>query len=122
MRGKVKVKQDDEMLRIGKDCLIHLDEKKASDPVFLDLRKVNSYLEFFLIATGNSQIHCRALARDISKFLFENGLKEHGKHDLNSEWIILDFGGLVVHIFTEEIRSYYQLEKLWADAEKISLN
>jgi ribosome-associated protein len=122
VRSKVKVKPDADMHRIGKDCIVHLDEKKALDPVFLDLRKVNSYLEFFLIATGNSQIHCRALARDISKFLSDNGLKEYGKHDLNSEWIILDFGGLIVHIFTEETRFYYQLEKLWADAEKISLN
>lgn len=122
MKTKKTVNSDDEILIIGRDCLIHLDEKKAADPVFMDLRKVNSYLEFFLIATGNSQIHCRSLARDISKFLYEKGLKESGKHDLNSEWIIMDFGGLIVHIFTEETRSYYQLEKLWADANIINLN
>jgi len=122
VKSNVKVDQNNDMPGIGKDCLNHLDEKKALDPVFMDLRKVNSYLDYFIIATGNSQIHCRALARDISKFLHEKGLKEYGKHDLNSEWIILDFGELIVHIFTEEMRSYYQLEKLWADAEKISLN
>jgi len=118
--SKVKIKQNDVMLEIGRESLIHLDEKKALDPVFMDLRKVNSYLDYFLLATGNSQIHCRALARDIAKFLNEKGLKEYGNHDLNSEWIILDFGGLIVHIFTEEMRSYYQLEKLWADAETLS--
>ncbi len=122
MKGKVKVQPDNQMLEIGRESLIHLDEKKALDPVFMDLRKVNSYLEYFLIATGNSQIHCRALARDITRFLHEKGLKEHGEHDLHSEWIILDFSGLVVHIFTEELRSYYQLEKLWADADILSLN
>ena len=121
MTGKAKVKQNDLMIEIGKKCLTHLDEKKAEDPVFMDLRKVNSYLDYFIIATGNSQIHCRALARDIVKYLCENGVKEHGKHDMNSEWIILDFGGLIVHIFTEELRSYYQLEKLWADSEIIKL-
>ena len=122
MKSKVKIKPDEIMIEIGRDCLLHLDEKKAVDPVFMDLRKVNSYLDYFLIATGNSQTHCRALARDISKFLYGKGIKEYGNHDLNSEWIILDFGGLIVHIFTEEMRFYYQLEKLWADAEIISLN
>lgn len=122
MKNNVKVKPVDEMIVIGRDSLLHLDEKKALDPVFIDLRKVNTYLDYFLIATGNSQIHCRALARDISKFLYGKGLKEHGTHDLSSEWIILDFGGLIVHLFTEEMRSFYQLEKLWADAETLSIN
>jgi len=121
MKGKLKIKPDYEMNAIGKECLQHLDDKKAVEPVFMDLRKVNSYLDYFLIATGNSQTHCRALARDISEFLHEKGIKEYGSHDSNSEWIILDFGGLIVHIFTEEMRSYYQLEKLWADAEIINL-
>jgi len=119
--GRELLLPGEEISIIGRDCLVHLDEKKALDPVFMDLRKVNSYLEFFLIATGNSQIHCRALARDIIRFLYEKGFKEHGQHDMNSDWIILDFGGLIVHIFTEELRSYYQLEKLWADAETINL-
>lgn len=121
MKSKLKINKNDAMIEIGNECLVHLDEKKAADPVFMDLRKVNSYLDFFLIATGNSQIHCRALARDIVNFLHDKGIKEHGKHDLNSEWIILDFGGLIVHIFTEELRSYYELEKLWGDAEIIKL-
>jgi len=121
VKSKLKINKNDEMIEIGKECLAHFDEKKAEDSVFMDLRKVNSYLDFFLITTGNSQIHCRALARDIVKFLHEKGVKEYGKHDLNSEWIILDFGGLIVHIFTEEMRSYYQIEKLWADAEIIKL-
>lgn len=121
MTGRELLLPGEEISIIGRDCLVHLDEKKALDPVFMDLRKVNSYLEFFLIATGNSQIHCRALARDIIRFLYEKGFKEHGQHDMNSDWIILDFGGLIVHIFTEELRSYYQLEKLWADAETINL-
>ena len=121
MKSKSKINKIDEMIEIGKECLVHLDEKKATDPVFMDLRKVNSYLDFFLIATGNSRMHCRALARDIVKFLYEKGVKEYGSHDLNSDWIILDFGGLIVHIFTEELREYYELERLWADAEIIKL-
>jgi ribosome-associated protein len=122
VKGKVKTKPDESMKDLWRDCLLYLDEKKAIEPVFMDLRKVNSYLSYFIIATGNSQTHCRALARDISKFLFGKEIREYGSHDLDSEWIVLDFGDLIVHIFTEDIRSYYQLEKLWADAEVISLN
>ena len=113
---------DDEILKIGTDSLIHLDEKKALNPVFMDLRNVNSYFEFFLIAAGNSKTHCTALAKDVIKFLHDKGLKDYNKPDLNSEWIVLDFGSLIVHIFTEELRAYYQLEKLWGDAEKININ
>ena len=122
MKKNLMEKEFSGTLDIAKQCLAHLDDKKAIDPLLMDLRKVNSYLDFFLIATGNSQIHCRSLAREIVKFLTVRGLKEYGRHDLNSEWIILDFSDLIIHIFTEEMRSYYQLERLWADAEKIVLN
>ena len=113
------VLNDDDFLKIGTDSLIHLDEKKALNPLFMDLREVSSYFEFFLIAAGNSKTHCAALAKDMIKFLHEKGLKEFNKPDLNSEWIVLDFGSLIVHIFTEETRAYYQLEKLWGDAKII---
>jgi len=111
---------NDDILKIGTASLIHLDEKKALNPLFIDLREVSNYFDFFLIATGNSQVHCAALAKDMIKFLYEKGLKEYNKPDINSEWIILDFGSLIVHIFTEEMRAYYQLEKLWGDAKKIN--
>lgn len=122
MKASGEKNLNDDMKDTGRDCISFLDQKKAIDPVFMDLRRVNSYLEFFLIVTGNSQTHCRALARDLIKFMHEKGIKEHGNCDLDSEWIIIDFGSVIAHIFTEEMRLYYQLEKLWGDAEKISLN
>jgi len=107
---------------VGRDCIELLDLKKGGNPVFMDLRNVNSYLDYFIIVTGNSQLHCRALAKEAGRFLTGKGLKEKGKPDYNSSWIILDHGDLIVHVFSEEIRSYYNLEKLWADAEIIRLN
>ena len=85
-----------------------MDNKKAEDYVFLDLRKVNSYLDYFLIATGNSLIHCKSLAKSLRKYFSTTKLIERNKPDLNSEWIILDYNSIVVHIFTEELREYYQ--------------
>jgi len=109
---------DNTSIEIGKKCLKFLKEKKAIDPVFMDLRRVNSYLEFFIIATGNSKIHCRALARELERFAISEGLKLYGNPDYSSDWIIIDFGDIIAHIFTEETRNYYQLERLWGDALK----
>lgn len=113
---------DKAIIELGKRCLHFLDEKKAENPVFMDLRKVNTYLDYFLIASGNSKIHCRSLARELERFAISEGLKMYGNPDYNSEWIIIDFGEIIAHIFTEEIRCYYQLERLWADADKYYLN
>lgn len=118
MTKKVADKKDNHMIEIGKKCLGFLDEKKAENPVFMDLRKVNTYLNFFIIATGNSKIHCRSLARELERFAIAEGLKMYGTPDYNSEWIIIDFGEIIAHIFTEDMRGFYQLERLWADAEK----
>ena len=96
-----------------------LNEKKGCDIVALDLRRVNSYLEFFIIATGNSRIHCRALAREIESFADVRGVRCRNKPDYESEWVVLDFDEIVIHIFTKEVRDYYQLEKLWRDADRI---
>lgn len=109
---------DKSIIELGKRCLNFLDEKKAENTVFMDLRRINTYLDYFLIATGNSKIHCRALARDLERFAISEGLKMYGTPDYNSEWIIIDFGDIIAHIFTDEMRSYYQLERLWADADK----
>jgi ribosome-associated protein len=113
-----KKEADKVIIDLGKKCLNFLDEKKAENPVFMDLRKINTYLDFFIIATGNSKIHCRALERDLERFAIAEGLKMYGSPDYNSEWIIIDFGEIIAHIFTDEMRSYYQLERLWADADK----
>jgi len=112
----------DEIIALGISCIEFLDQKKAESPVFMDLRKVNSYLNFFIIATGNSHTHCRSLAKDIEKKLHDEGLKQYGSPDYNSDWIIIDFGFLIIHIFTEDMRSYYQLEKLWGDSVKYGIN
>lgn len=113
---------DDKFITLGISCIEFLDGKKAESPVFMDLRKVNSYLDFFIVATGNSHPHCRALAKDIEKMLHDSGLKQYGKPDYDSDWIIIDFGNLIIHIFTEDMRNYYQLEKLWGDSVKYNIH
>lgn len=106
----------DDRGRLAVECGRFLEDKKGRDVMVMDLRPVNSYLDYFVIVTGNSHIHCRAMARDIRDFLLERGCRERGRASLETDWIVLDFNDLIIHIFTEEPRGYYALEKLWADA------
>ncbi len=110
---------DADIIEISRKCARVLDEKKGSDIIILDLRDVNSYLDYFIITTGNSRIHCRALARELERFGHSEELRQRNKPDYDSGWIILDFNELIIHIFTQEMREYYQLEKLWGDAARI---
>ncbi|OHD64770.1 MAG: ribosome silencing factor [Spirochaetes bacterium RBG_13_51_14] len=119
MTDRLKV-EEQEIVDISRECAQVLSEKKGLDIVIMDLRCVNSYLDYFLIATGNSRIHCRSMARDAEKFIHSKGLRQRNKPDYESGWIILDFNELIVHIFTHELREYYQLERLWGDATEIT--
>jgi ribosome-associated protein len=96
-----------------------LDEKKAIDYFIMDLKEVNSYLEYFLIVTGNSHVHCKSLTKDLRKIFNEGGYKEKNRPEYDSSWIVLDFGEIIIHIFTQDTKDYYQLDKLWADAKFI---
>ncbi len=111
---------EEEMVEAFRECARFLTDKKGTDIVMMDLRGVNSYLDYFLIATGNSRIHCRSMARELERFALERGLRGRMKPDYDSGWIILDLNELIVHIFTQETREYYQLEKLWGDAKQLS--
>jgi ribosome-associated protein len=112
-------KETNPVISLGRECLTFIAEKKGEKAVFLDLREVNSYLDYFIICTANSKIHCRALAKDIEQFYLEKGQKPRCRPDYDSEWVILDYYGLIIHIFTEEVRAYYDLDRLWADAARL---
>jgi ribosome-associated protein len=100
-------------------CRCILEDKKALDTVVLNLAPVNPYFEYFIITTGGSMVHCRALAKDLQRYFTELGRRERSRADLDSPWIVLDYDDVIVHIFTGEARGYYQLEKLWADAGRV---
>jgi ribosome-associated protein len=97
-----------------------MQEKKASDIVLMDLRKVkNAVADFFVICSGNSDKQLDAIADSVDEMVFK-GLKENPWHvegKSNKEWMILDYTNVVVHIFRKDRRSFYGLEKLWGDAD-----
>ena len=100
-----------------------LDEKKGMDIKLLKIDRVSSLADYFLICTGTSNTHVKTLC-DYAEYtleqLGETMLGREG-HRGNS-WELLDYGAIVVHVFTEEAREFYSLERLWADAENIDLS
>ena len=99
-----------------------LDEKKGMDIKLLKIDEVSSLADYFLICTGTSNTHVRTLCDYAEYTLEELGEPMLGRegHRGNS-WELLDFGTIVVHVFTEEAREFYSLERLWADAEVVPL-
>ncbi len=99
-----------------------LDAKKGLDIKLLRINDVSSLADYFLICTGTSNTHVKTLC-DYAEYTLEQlGEPMLGRegHRGNS-WELLDFGSIVVHVFTEEAREFYALERLWADAEDVDL-
>ena len=98
-------------------------EKKAFDLVVLDLRNIASFTEFFVIASGNNQRQVQAIADEINEQLKKQmSIKPTRVEGYNAaEWLLLDYGDFVVHIFNGESREFYDLARLWRDAGKVQL-
>lgn len=98
-------------------------EKKAADLIALDLREIASFTEIFVIATGANQRQVQAIADEINeqikKQLASRPVRIEGYK--SGEWVLLDYGDFVVHIFERNAREYYDLERLWLDARKVDI-
>jgi ribosome-associated protein len=98
------------------------DEKKAQDMVVLRLSAITEFTDYFVICTGNSSRQTQAIADGIVERLKTSGVRPLNTEGYkNAEWILIDFGAFVVHIFTEESRHFYDLERLWRDAERVEI-
>jgi len=94
--------------------------KKGEDLVVLDLREISSFTDFFIIMHGNSRRQNLAINESIELELKkENILPLNIEGRENAEWILMDYGSFIVHVFSERAREYYSLEKLWGDAHKL---
>ena len=100
-----------------------LDDKKGMDIQLLRISDVSSLADYFLICTGTSNTHVNTLCDEVEKVLTQQGEKMlHREGHRSGTWVLLDYGCLVVHVFTEETRQFYDLERLWGDAKKIDLD
>ncbi len=106
--------------RLSKLIVKGMQEKKATNIVVMDLRKVkNAVADFFVIGTGNSDKQLDAIADSISEEVYK-GIKEiawHTEGKNNKEWMLLDYSSVVAHVFRKDLRAFYALERLWGDAD-----
>jgi ribosome-associated protein len=98
------------------------DEKKALGLMVLKLSAITEFTDYFVICAGNSTRQTQAIADAVIEELKQMKTRPlHTEGYNNAEWILIDYGAFVVHIFTEESRSFYDLERLWRDAEKVEI-
>jgi ribosome-associated protein len=96
-------------------------EKLAERVVVLDVRDLIVITDYFVIASGSSERQVKAVAEDIERALLSHGAKPVRREgELETHWMLLDFVDIVVHVFAEEERDFYDLERLWADAPRVA--
>lgn len=96
------------------------DDKKGEDIIVLDLRKYSQIANYFVICTGNSDRHVKAIADNVIDKLDKMKVKAyHSAGCTNGRWVLLDFSDVVVHVFSQETRKFYNLERLWGSAPRI---
>ena len=96
-----------------------LDDKKAKDIKLLRTEKVTVLANYFVICTASSSTHVKTLADTVDQVMSDAGEPPLRREGYRSGWVLLDFGCVVVHIFMEEARQFYSLERLWGDAEEV---
>jgi ribosome-associated protein len=95
---------------------------KANDVVMLDLARVSDATDYFVIASGSSDTHVRAIAEHVMEQLKKEGVRVHHVEGLpQGRWVLLDYIDFVVHVFHPTLRSFYQLERLWGDAATVPI-
>jgi len=106
---------DDSDRVLIKRILELLSDEKAEEIVFIDAKKRSSLADYLLVCQGRSQLHCRSIAQNV-----EYNLKQEGEISLGLEgeregnWVLLDYGNIILHVFHPEIRKYYKLEELYS--------
>lgn len=120
MKGRIfysPMKNENRNLRLIIDSL---EDSKAKNIKAIDIRNLTTIAYYFVIASGTSVTHIKALNDNLVKKLSENGLEPLRIEGYNhARWILLDYGDIIVHIFHEEDREYYGLERLWQDGKSV---
>ena len=101
-------------------CAKLCEDKKAAHIVILDVRELTYIADYFIVCSTNNERQARAITDDLRVSMRESGLRELGVEGVNdARWILQDFGDIVVHIFHESQREFYDIEGLWADAKQV---
>jgi ribosome-associated protein len=98
-------------------------DRKAIDLTVLDVQGVSSVTDYFLVCSGRSAPHVKTIAEAIREDLKEDGVRPlHAEGHAESGWVLLDYGDVLMHVFLEDTRAYYALERLWGDAPSVPVD
>lgn len=111
-----------ERTELLKNIIVTLDNKKAMDIVSLEITDLTVVADYFVIATGTSGTHIRALADEVEDTLTKMGVEPNHIEGKTTGWILLDYGTVIVHLFTHDQRELYSLEHLWGDAKEYDIS
>jgi ribosome-associated protein len=99
------------------------NDKKAVDTVILELKELSTIADYFVICSGDNTAQIKAIAESIDEYFSKKKVFPIGKEGLDfARWVLIDYGDIVIHIFNQEARGYYDLEKFWIDAPRININ
>jgi len=109
--------------KIMKKALSLIEDMKGEESLVLDLTKLTTMTDYFIIASGTNTRQVHAIAKRLEEDLHEEfGIKPYSVEGMrNSLWVLLDYGFFIAHIFLDEKRNYYNLEKIWLDAPRVAL-
>ena len=99
-----------------------LDKKKAIDIKAIHITEYSIVADYFIVASGTSNTHVKSLADDLEFEMSKLGVEPDHIEGRATGWILLDYGSVIVHVFTPESREYYNLERLWSDAQTVDLS
>ena len=112
--------EDEQTQRLLEIIRKSIDERKGRDIVVLDLTELTPITDYFVICSGTSSMHTRAISENVEICCKKAGFEHLGiEGEQNAKWILIDYYDIVVHIFLDETRWFYNLERLWGDARRV---
>ena len=109
-------------LELAREIVKVLDNKKGMDIKLIEITEHSIVADYFVIVTGTSNTHVKALANEVEYELTQKGIEPNHIEGRATGWILLDYNSVLVHVFTGETREYYNLERLWQDARTIDIS
>lgn len=109
-------------LDIAKAAAAALENKKGEDISIIDIREISDFADFFVIATGNNRNQLDAMEEAVGEALSKAGaVHKNTEGNRDSNWILMDYGDVIIHIFDKESRAFYDLDRIWKDGEVVKL-
>ncbi len=110
-------------LELAKEAVKILDDKKALDLKVIGIKDISVIADYFVLTTGTSSTHVKALADEVEFKLKQIGISpDHIDGYRSNSWVLLDYGDIIVHVFTAEAREFYNLDRLWQDGENVDIS